>query len=103
MSQLSGQTALTGAPAAVGAYTVLASFPGSTDYSSATALADFSIAPATPTVSVNDPGGTYSGTAFVATAKRGGRERPGRVHPGRVAPSLTYYVGTYTTRPSSRA
>ena len=30
-------------------YTVLASFPGSTDYASGAALADFSIAPATPT------------------------------------------------------
>jgi hypothetical protein len=38
-----GSTQLTGAPSAVGTYTVIASFPGSTDYTSASATATFSI------------------------------------------------------------
>ena len=42
-------TALSGAPSTVGTYTVLASFAGSTDYTSATASTTFTISKATPT------------------------------------------------------
>ena len=66
-SQLAGLTPLSAAPVQAGVYTVVASFAGSTDYSSATALANFTITQAIPTVSVTDAGGTYSGTAFAAT------------------------------------
>ncbi len=97
VSQLTGLTALSGAPSGIGAYTVLASFPGSSDYVSATGLANFGIAPATPTVSVNDPGGAYSGTARVASVTVAGASgSPGASLEG-VAPSLTYYAGTYTS------
>ena len=59
VSELTDLTPLSGAPSAAGSYTVLASFPGSTDYTSAAELANFSIAQATPTVTVADAGGTY--------------------------------------------
>ena len=60
-------TALSGAPTTAGTYTVLASFAGSTDYTSGTASTTFTISQATPTVSVTDSGGTYNGAAFAAT------------------------------------
>ncbi len=66
-SQVAGLTPLSAAPVGVGAYTVLASFPGSPDYEAAAAVADFSIAQATPQVSVSDAGGTYGGTIPGAT------------------------------------
>ncbi len=44
VAQLAGVTPLAGAPTAVGAYTVEAYFPGSVDYTSQSALADFDIA-----------------------------------------------------------
>ena len=95
-AQLTGLTALTGAPSGAGAYTVLASFPGSTDYAAATALVNFSIAQATPTVAVVDAGGTYSGTAFVASATVTGVSGNAGATLEGVAPSLSYYAGTYT-------
>ena len=81
----------------VGAYTVLAAFPGSTDYVAATAMANFSIAWATPTVSVNAPGGAYSGTAFVASATVAGASGPAGTSLEGVSPSLSYYAGTYSS------
>ena len=97
VSQLAGQTALAGAPAGVGAYAVLASFPGSTDYVAATALTDFDIAQATPTVAVSDAGGAYSGTAFVASATVTGVSGLAGATLEGVAPSLSYYAGTYSS------
>ncbi len=84
-AQLNGLTSSSTAPSTAGAYTVLASFPGSTDYTAASALANFTITQATPTVTVADPGGPYTGTAFPATAigRRGqrlGRHQPRRRH-----------------------
>ena len=96
-AQLTGLTALTGAPSSAGAYTVLASFAGSADYAAAAALADFSISQATPTVAVSDASGAYSGTAFGASATVAGvSESAGATLEG-VSPSLTYYAGTYTS------
>jgi hypothetical protein len=46
VSQLQGLTPLDTAPSVVGSYTVLASFPGSADYLSASALGNFAITPA---------------------------------------------------------
>ena len=97
VSQLTGLTALTGAPTGAGAYTVLASFAGSADYTPATGLANFTITPATPTVNAMEAGGTYSGTAFVASATVAGVSGlPGASLEG-VAPSLSYYAGTHTS------
>ena len=57
------------APSAAGRYTVVASFAGSADYAAGqSAPVTFTIAKATPKVSVSDAGGTYSGAAFPATA-----------------------------------
>jgi hypothetical protein len=95
-AQLTGLTALSGAPTAVGSYTVLASFPGSADYTAAAGLANYRIAPATPTVDVVAPGGTYSGTAIGATATVAGVSGPGGTSLEGVTPSLSYYAGTYS-------
>ena len=95
-SDLSTLTPLSGAPSSAGSYTVLASFPGSADYIAATGLANFAIVPAIPAVNVSDAGGTYSGTAFIASATVTGLSgSPGANLEG-VAPTLTYYSGTYS-------
>jgi len=66
-SQLAGRTPLAGTPVDAGAYTVLASYPGAPDYTTATALADFTIARATPRITWNAASpiafGTPLGTA----------------------------------------
>ncbi len=89
---------LSGAPTDAGTYTVVASFAGSTDYVANTAApVTFTIRRATPSVSVTDAGGTYSGSAFGASATvigLGGS--PGSSLEG-VAPVLTYYIGSSTT------
>src|SRR5205823_3732763 len=51
--QLIGRTPLAGGPTQVGDYTVLASFAGSADYTAAAAVANFTISPATLTVTVD--------------------------------------------------
>ena len=75
VAQTTGLTPLSGTPSAAGAYTVVASFAGSTDYLSATALADFSIAqkaasvtpnPATKVYGAADPTLTGTLSGFVA-------------------------------------
>jgi Bacterial Ig-like domain (group 3) len=95
--QLSGLTPLSGAPSKAGQFTVLASFPGSADYSSAAAVADFNIVPAAPELTVLDGGGSYDGDAFVATSEVTGIDgSPGLSLEG-VSPSSSYFSGTYTT------
>jgi hypothetical protein len=95
------------APSAAGSYTVVAAFAGSADYSVGSALAAFSIGKATPAVSVSDAGGTYTGSAFGASASVAGvvsgvDSTPAASLEG-VSLALTYYSGTYTlaTLPSS--
>jgi len=56
------------APSAAGNYRVTATFAGSADYAPASSSTTFTIGKATPTVSVSDNGGTYTGAAFAATA-----------------------------------
>ena len=77
-------------PSAAGTYTVVASFAGSADYASAASSnANFTIAQATPTVTVSDPGGTYNGTStFPATALVNGAATLESV-----STTLTYYDG----------
>jgi type VI protein secretion system component Hcp len=53
VASLTGVTALLSAPVSAGSYTVLASFAGSFDYTSASALASFTINQATPNISWN--------------------------------------------------
>ncbi len=96
-AQLQGVTPLSGAPSGAGAYTVLASFPGSADYTSGTALANFSIAPATPAVNVTDSGGTFNAATFPATATVAGVGGTAGSSLEGASLSLAYYSGTYTT------
>ena len=101
VAQLGGQAPLPGAPSHAGAYTVLASFPGSTDYATASSLFNFTVARAVPMVAVADAGGTYGGSAFPATATVAGvvagtDSTPSASLEG-ASPSLTYYSGTYTS------
>ncbi len=93
-------TALDRRPTATGSYTVLASFAGSTDYTSAAASTTFTITGQTaPTVHVTDSGGTYNSTAFSATdtvAGVGSQSTASASLEG-VTPSLTYYSGASAT------
>ncbi len=81
-------------PTSIGAYTAVASFPGSTDYTSGSAQLTFDITQATPTLNVLDSGGTYDGSAFPATVTvsdvlgNTGTSLEG------VTPTLAYYAGT---------
>jgi CSLREA domain-containing protein len=61
------------------------------DYNSVTTSVTITVNKAAPSVSVSDAGGTYSGSAFPATATvNGGPSLEG------VSPTLAYYAGTYT-------
>jgi hypothetical protein len=57
-------SALSGPPAAAGTYTVVAAFPGSSDYAAATAQATFAIAQAAPAITWAAPAGIVYGTAL---------------------------------------
>ncbi len=100
-SQLTGVTALQGAPSGAGQYTVEASFGGSADYSSDSVVANYTISPAKPAVSVNDPGGTFDLSTFPATATVAGvvpgvDSSPAASLEG-VTPTFTYYAGPTAT------
>jgi hypothetical protein len=56
------------APTNVGSYEAIATFPGSTDYTSASTSITFSITQAPSTTTVADPGGTYNASPFPETA-----------------------------------
>ena len=86
-------TALSGAPSLAGTYTVVANFAGSTDFKSATSTpATFTIAQATPAVTVSDAGGTYTGSSFPASGHVNGS---GSLES--VTPTLIYYAGSTAT------
>jgi Ca2+-binding RTX toxin-like protein len=89
-------SALSGAPTAAGTYTVVATYAGSQDYTSASASAIFTIGQATPAVSVTDNGGQYNGQAFAATAVTvTGVGSDGTIAPfGDSQLSHTYYQGS---------
>ncbi len=95
-SQLGSLTPLAGAPTAAGSYTALARFAGSTDYSSASSVVDFTIAQATPIVSVTQAGGTYDGVPIAATAAVAGINGSPAGSLENVVPTLAYYQGTAT-------
>ena len=84
---------LPGAPSVAGTYTVVANFASSADYTSTASTPDvFTISQATPSVTVSDAGGTYSGSAFPATPLvNGGSSLEG------VTPTLNYYAGSTAT------
>ena len=91
-------TPLSGAPSAIGTYTVVAKFAGSSDYASVTSTSvTFTITPATPVLTVNDAGGAFTGSLFAATATvTGGSGIPAASLEG-VTPTLTYYAGSTPT------
>ena len=83
-------TPLSGAPGGAGTYTVVASFAGSADYATASSgPLTFNITKATPTVTVTDAGGTYTGSPYPASAKVNGTASLEGI-----TPTLTYYVGS---------
>ncbi|MHB1556630.1 MAG: beta strand repeat-containing protein, partial [Isosphaeraceae bacterium] len=87
-------TPLSGAPSTAGTYTVVAAFAGSTDYTSGSAQTTFTITQATPTVTVTDAGGTYSGSPFAATDSIQGVSGPAGSTLEGVGLTITYYAGT---------
>src|SRR5262249_61756825 len=70
----------------------------SIDYTTAHATTTITVTPATPSLSVSAPGGTFDGSPHAATATIAGS---GGAAPAAsledVAPSLTYYAGTGTS------
>jgi len=62
LTQLAGLTPLPGGAVHTGAYTVLASSPATADYTAATGLASFTIAPAAPRVTWSSPASIVYGT-----------------------------------------
>jgi uncharacterized repeat protein (TIGR03803 family) len=97
----SGGTALGAAPTSAGTYTVVASFPGSTDYVSGTAQATFTIAQAVPTVTVTDAGGSYNGDPYPASASVSGVSGSASATLEGNGLTLTYYSGSSATGTSS--
>jgi hypothetical protein len=89
-----GLTGSSTAPSVAGSYTVVASFAGSTDYSSGQALAPFTIGQATPTVSVSDASGLYNQNPFAATPTVAGVNGIAATSLEGVTPTLTYYSGS---------
>ena len=101
VSQLAGLTSSSFAPSAIGNYTVVAFFAGSTDYTSGSALADFSISQIAPTLKVSDAGGPFTGNPYnadvtVAGAIPGVDTTPAASLEG-VKPTLSYFSGTFTS------
>ena len=86
------------APKNVGAYTVVAHYSGSSNYSSAdSSPVTFSITVATPTVTAVDAGGVYTGNAFPASASVTGVGGDGTIASSpSAAITFTYYVGAGT-------
>lgn len=98
-SQVARLTPLSAAPTAQGSYTALASFAGSIDYTAASAVVDFTIDQAIPTVTITSAGGTYDGVPISATASVTGVGGSPSTSLDGVIPTLAYYQGT-TTDPS---
>jgi hypothetical protein len=88
-------TPLAGPPAAAGTYTVVATFTSSDpDYSSGCVSATFTIAPATPTLSVAAAGGIFNG---LPTAVNGAAVGLDGVTPVAGSWSYAYYAGSTAT------
>ena len=95
-SSVSG-TGTSTAPTTAGTYTAQAVFAGSTDYTSAQNTVTFTVAQATPTVTVADAGGTYTGSAYPATARVAGIDGVRRATLEGVGLTVTYYAGSSTS------
>ena len=88
--------ALSAAPAAPGTYTVVATFPGSTDYQGGIAAASFTIRIGLPSIQVSDGGGVFNGGAFSASATISGTVGPAGNSLDGVGLNVTYYDGAGT-------
>jgi hypothetical protein len=78
-------------------YTISFSYAGDGTFASASGSSTLTVQQATPTVSVADPGGTYNGAAFPATATVSGVDNVAAATLEDVGLTLTYYAGTDTT------
>lgn len=89
-------TPLAGPPSAAGTYTVVATFPGSTNYTNATASRSYTISRASPSLIVTNSGGVYSGnptnTAWTITGVNG----TASASLEGVTPTLRFFAGTGT-------
>ena len=99
-------TASATAPTTAGTYTVVASFAGGAGFVSATSSpVTFTIAQATPAVTVTGAGGTFDGQPIPATAKVAGVVAGVDAIPATslegVSPTLAYYVGANASGPAS--
>ena len=99
---------MNGVPVSAGTYTVVAVFPGSANYQNAqSASVTFTIAKASPQLSVADAGGAYSGAAFPATVTLFDVSGNQVTSIEGVTPAVTYYSGSTasgtgtTTAPSA--
>ncbi len=82
-------------PTSVGTYTVTAAFAGNSNYAPVTTTTTLVITPATPTVTVTDGGGTYTGNAFAASATVTGVESDGTLATSpNAAITFVYYSGS---------
>ena len=83
------------APTSAGTYTVVATYPGSTDYAAAqSSPLTFTINKATPTLILSDAGGTFNGLAFAGTSLVSGINAVAASMLEGVRPSCTYYAGS---------
>ena len=95
-------TALADAPVDAGTYTVIATFPGSNDYTpSNSAPVTFTIARATPSLGLSASGGEFDGSPFAAsvTIAGSGRDSSPAASLDEVAPVLAYYIGPDVSAP----
>ena len=93
----SGVLVPTPAPSTVGTYIVVASFPGSTDYGSASSSASFTITKAPPMLLVNDSGGTFNASTFTASVFVAGVNGNFSGSLEGVSPSVTFFAETSTS------
>jgi hypothetical protein len=89
------------APSDVGTYTVVASYAGSTDYTSASASATFTILPATPQITFSGSGYSSTGNSYSFTYDGQGHGASAGVtgvgDASLGSATLTYYQGSYAS------
>jgi hypothetical protein len=99
-----GGVASATAPTQVGFYEAVAVFNGSANYTSGYATTTFTIAKATPTISIANAGGTFNGGPYSATATLTGANGSPTSSLDGVAPTIIYYQnGQSSTTPPSQA
>ena len=92
LARAAGET-VSGSPYAIGQGTLTAN----SNYTIHFTGSSLSITPATPAVTVSDPGGTYTGSPIAATATVTGVNGTAAPSLEGVTPTLTYYAGTGTS------